>query len=123
MKNLHESRLKKNPNVAYVEKNGVGEPSAQTVPVGIDRVNVDEAVAIDGVDDLIDVEQQASHTGKMTGKDRDADKLTYPGVIGVEASRAEAERLREEAACALSPLGDRARTLHALAAYLACRTR
>jgi len=78
------------------------------------------------VDDLIDVEQHESHTGKKTGKDQDADKLTYPGVLGVEASRAEAERLRGAAIDALSNLPESragVRTLHELTAYLACRTR
>ncbi|MCB9837728.1 MAG: polyprenyl synthetase family protein [Phycisphaeraceae bacterium] len=75
------------------------------------------------VDDLIDVEQLESHTGKKTGKDEAADKLTYPGVLGVGAARAEAHRLREEAIRALSPLGDDAQTLIDLTAYLASRTR
>lgn len=78
------------------------------------------------VDDLIDVEQHESHTGKKTGKDQDADKLTYPGVLGIEASRAEAHRLREAAIEALSNLPESrtgVRTLRDLTAYLACRTR
>ena len=75
------------------------------------------------VDDLIDVEQHESHTGKKTGKDNNAGKLTYPGVIGVEAACREAHRLKEEAISALSPLGDRGRTLRDLTTYLACRTK
>jgi geranylgeranyl pyrophosphate synthase len=75
------------------------------------------------VDDLIDAEQHESHAGKKTGKDGDADKLTYPGVIGVEAARAEANRLRDEALDTLSHLGERGRTLRELTAYLASRTR
>lgn len=75
------------------------------------------------VDDLIDVEQHESHVGKKTGKDDEADKLTYPGVIGIDAARIEANRLRDEALDALSHLGERGRTLRDLTAYLACRTR
>lgn len=75
------------------------------------------------VDDLIDVEQHESHTGKKTGKDHDADKLTYPGVIGVDGARRATHRLRDEAIDALSPLGDRGRTLRDLTAYLASRTK
>ena len=75
------------------------------------------------VDDLIDVEQHESHTGKRTGKDEQANKLTYPGAVGVEAARREANQLCQEGIGALSPLGDRGRTLCDLTAYLACRTR
>jgi len=75
------------------------------------------------VDDLIDVEQEASHTGKRTGKDSAAGKLTYPGVFGVEASRAEVARLRGEADRALAPLGVLGRDLREVCAFLAVRTR
>ena len=55
--------LKKNPNVAYVEKNAVGRLAAQPVPTGIDRVNGEDAVAIDGSADLIDVDIAVIDTG------------------------------------------------------------
>jgi subtilisin family serine protease len=48
--------LEKNPNIAYVEKNGIGELIAQPTPTGIDRVDAEKAVTIDGIDDLIDVD-------------------------------------------------------------------
>ncbi|MCA9305258.1 MAG: polyprenyl synthetase family protein [Phycisphaerales bacterium] len=49
------------------------------------------------VDDLLDVEQSTEQLGKRSGKDAEAGKLTYPVVMGVEASRMEAARLLEEA--------------------------
>jgi len=75
------------------------------------------------IDDLIDVEQHASHTGKKTGKDAHAGKLTYPGVFGVSAARAEALNLRDAAFDAIEPLGNKGRTLEELADHLARRTR
>ena len=75
------------------------------------------------VDDLIDVEQSPEHTGKETGKDLDAGKLTYPGVLGVEQSRTEIERLRRSAMDALMPLGPRADHLRDLCEYMAIRTK
>jgi geranylgeranyl diphosphate synthase type II len=75
------------------------------------------------VDDLIDVEQPPEHAGKRTGKDSQAGKLTYPGVLGVERSRAEVERLARAADAALAPLGAPARGLGELCAVLARRTR
>jgi geranylgeranyl diphosphate synthase type II len=68
-------------------------------------------------DDLLDVEQTAEALGKRTGKDADRGKLTYPGVLGVEASRAELDRLHDEAIEALTPLGAPAEALREL-----CRT-
>lgn len=75
------------------------------------------------VDDLIDVQQSAEHTGKRTGKDTDAGKLTYPGLIGVEASRREVERLRHDAHAAIADFGAKARPLADLCEYLAVRTK
>lgn len=75
------------------------------------------------VDDLLDVEQTAEHTGKRTAKDQDAGKLTYPGVLGVEPSRAEIERLAAAAHNAVAPLGAAAMPLRDLCEYMAIRTR
>jgi len=75
------------------------------------------------VDDLIDVEQSAEQAGKRTGKDAERGKLTYPAVFGVEASRAEVERLRAEARESVRMLGERADALRRMCDYLASRTR
>lgn len=75
------------------------------------------------VDDLIDVEQTTSHTGKRTGKDAAAGKLTYPSVFGVEGSRATVAELTRRATELLAPFGERARSLAALTEYLSHRTK
>lgn len=74
-------------------------------------------------DDLIDVEQKAEHVGKETGKDAARGKLTYPGVHGVEASRATVDRLLTESIAALEPIGEMGRELITLAEDMARRTR
>jgi geranylgeranyl diphosphate synthase type II len=56
-------------------------------------------------DDLLDVEGASSVTGKRVGKDAPRGKLTYPGLLGVEASRCRAAELAKEAEQALTPLG------------------
>ncbi|GIW74275.1 MAG: geranylgeranyl pyrophosphate synthetase [Phycisphaerales bacterium] len=75
------------------------------------------------VDDLIDVEQPAEHAGKRTGKDARAGKVTFPAVLGVQASRERVQALLEQARDALAPLGSAAADLAELAGVLARRDR
>jgi len=75
------------------------------------------------VDDLLDVTQSTEHLGKAAGKDESAGKLTFPGVLGVEASRAQVARLRIAALEAVAPLGAAGQALRELAEYMAVRTR
>lgn len=75
------------------------------------------------VDDLLDVEQSTEHAGKRTGKDAHAGKLTWPGVFGVDASRAKIEEFRLCAGRAAGCLGPPAMPLRELADELAGRTR
>jgi geranylgeranyl diphosphate synthase type II len=49
------------------------------------------------VDDLLDIEADAATLGKTAGKDVAQGKLTYPSLVGVEAARAEAQRLLQVA--------------------------
>lgn len=75
------------------------------------------------VDDILDETQSTEHLGKASGKDRDAGKMTYPGVFGLDASRSHVEHLLGEALSAVAPLGDAAEPLRATARALATRTR
>jgi len=75
------------------------------------------------VDDVLDVTQPSEHVGKKTGKDQAMGKRTYPGVLGLDHSRARAEALCAEAIAAVAPLGDRAQPLIELANFMARRTR
>src|SRR5881409_3754545 len=71
------------------------------------------------IDDILDVTQTSEILGKSAGKDVAAKKATYPAVIGLEKSRAEARRLTSQAHNALSVFRSRdAEPLHALANYL-----
>lgn len=75
------------------------------------------------VDDLLDVLGTTESTGKRTGKDLEKGKLTYPGVLGIDGSRAEIAKLELAALNALKPLGEKARPLADLAAYMTVRTK
>ena len=80
-------------------------------------------VLFQAVDDLLDVTQSHEHTGKRTNKDARAGKLTYPGVMGVERTKSEIERLRLSAISAANPLGARGAALVDITNLLAARTR
>jgi geranylgeranyl diphosphate synthase, type II len=76
-------------------------------------------LAFQVIDDILDVTQTSEVLGKSAGKDVAAKKATYPAVIGLEKSRAEAKRLTRQAHHALSVFNSRdAEALHALANYL-----
>jgi geranylgeranyl diphosphate synthase type II len=75
------------------------------------------------VDDLIDLHSPAHHVGKATGKDAAAGKTTYPGVLGVEKSKAAIEKLKKQAKTALKTLGKAGKTLQTFNVWMACRTR
>jgi geranylgeranyl diphosphate synthase type II len=75
-------------------------------------------LAFQVIDDILDVTQTSEKLGKSAGKDIAAKKATYPAVIGLEKSRAEAKRLTAKAHSALAPLGKNAAVLRALADYL-----
>jgi geranylgeranyl diphosphate synthase type II len=74
------------------------------------------------VDDILDVTQTTEHLGKTARKDEAQGKLTYPSVLGLDASRAEVTRLQAQAHAALSDLGEPAAPLRDLCDYMAVRS-
>lgn len=75
-------------------------------------------LAFQVIDDILDVTQTSEKLGKSAGKDVAAKKATYPAVIGLDASRHEAQRLTRKAHDALVTFGKRADRLRELANYL-----
>ena len=73
------------------------------------------------IDDILDVTQSSEQLGKSAGKDLKAAKATYPAVIGLEASRKEANRLTKQALSALKELGSESVRLHQIAERLMIR--
>ncbi|NOX53272.1 MAG: polyprenyl synthetase family protein [Planctomycetes bacterium] len=69
-------------------------------------------------DDLLDILGDAAKIGKEVHKDADHGKLTYPGLLGVDESRARARALIEEACRWIAPLGEGGRRLEALAHFV-----
>ena len=69
-------------------------------------------------DDLLDVTGSNDRLGKETGRDRELGKLTYPSLIGIEASRQKATDLVKNACAALVPFGEMADYLVELAQFI-----
>lgn len=78
-------------------------------------------LAFQVIDDILDVTQTTENLGKTAGKDAAVEKATYPAVIGLEASRKEAERLTAEAMDALVVFGENAARLREIAERMLVR--
>ncbi|MCA9184894.1 MAG: polyprenyl synthetase family protein [Pirellulaceae bacterium] len=74
-------------------------------------------------DDLLDLQGSTTKLGKHTGKDAAQGKLTYPALLGVEASRVRAAELIGQAQGAIEMLGCAADPLRALAQFIVDRDR
>ena len=70
------------------------------------------------VDDVLDVTSTPEQMGKATGKDAGKGKNTYPGLLGLEASRQMAAAELHAALAAIEPLGPAADGLRALARFV-----
>ena len=74
------------------------------------------------IDDILDITATQEELGKTAGKDLQAQKATYPSLWGLEASKAKAQELIEEAIAQLEPFGERSQPLIALANFITART-
>jgi geranylgeranyl diphosphate synthase type II len=69
-------------------------------------------------DDILDVESDTETLGKRQGADIARDKPTYPALLGLEAAKAYALELRDQALHALRPFDADAEPLRDLARYI-----
>lgn len=83
-----------------------------------ERFALNIGLAFQVADDILDVTASSEELGKTAGKDLEADKTTYPKLLGMEGAKAEAQRLVAEAKEALAPFGERATPLLALADFI-----
>lgn len=75
-------------------------------------------LAFQVIDDILDVTADTATLGKTAGKDEAVNKSTYPAILGLEESKAEAKRLTQLSLDALQPFGDSAHHLNAIAHHL-----
>jgi farnesyl diphosphate synthase len=72
-------------------------------------------LAFQVVDDVLDATADSATLGKTAGKDAAANKPTYVSLLGLDASKLLAEKLRNDAHEALLPFGEKAQHLRHLA--------
>jgi geranylgeranyl diphosphate synthase type II len=127
-----EGRKVKRDQLRFIHENKTAAILKSSIRLGAMSANADAkklravtqfghglGLAFQVIDDILDVTQSSEILGKSAGKDIAAKKATYPAVIGLEKSRAEARRLTRQAHDALSVFRDgQAEPLHCLANYL-----
>ncbi len=99
----------------------LGAMSADATPRQLDLLTTCGqalGLAFQVIDDILDVTQSSEKLGKSAGKDVTARKATFPAIIGLEKSRAEARQLTAQALEALSTFGKKGEALRALADHL-----
>lgn len=72
-------------------------------------------------DDILDVIGDTAVLGKKPGADEALEKATYPKLLGLEAAKALAIELRDQALQAIARFDDRATPLRAIADYIVTR--
>lgn len=73
-------------------------------------------------DDILDIEGDAEAAGKRLNKDQAAGKATFVSLLGMDAAKARAVELAEQAQDALAPYGPRAENLRQAAQYTITRS-
>jgi len=89
---IHENKTGK-LLTASVVLGGILAGAEEVKIAALRRYGHSVGLAFQIVDDLLDIEADAATLGKTAGKDVAQGKLTYPALLGVEAARAEAQRL------------------------------
>ena len=100
---------------------GCGEPLDGGEHAALLRFSDVAGLLFQVVDDILDVAASSSQLGKTAGKDAMQNKPTYVSLLGLDAAKAKAARLREEAREALAAFGERARRLSEIADFITLR--
>ena len=104
----------------------LGGMSANCTPAqlkGLTDFGYHVGLAFQVIDDILDVTQTSEKLGKTAGKDTQAQKATYPSIVGLQKSRKIATQLTDRAFASLKIFKGRATALEAMADYLLKRDR
>jgi len=74
------------------------------------------------IDDILDITGTSEQLGKTAGKDIQAQKVTYPSLLGIPESQAQAQNLVDLAKAEIQCYGDSAIPLMRIADYIIART-
>jgi geranylgeranyl pyrophosphate synthase len=99
----------------------IAASAAEQVLDAVTRFGRALGLAFQIMDDILDVTSTPEQLGKGTAKDASRGKNTYPGLVGLDASRAEAQQQVRAAEEALEALGAGADGLRTLARFAAAR--
>ena len=92
-----------------------GKSLTDTESAALKAYSAAVGLAFQVVDDILDATADSATLGKTAGKDAANNKPTYVSILGLEASLALAEKLRQDAHEALQSWGDSAQRLKELA--------
>lgn len=122
------------PTVQYIHTHKTGALIKASVVAGallggankaplsaITRYGEAAGLAFQIADDILDIEGTTEEIGKDAGSDEARGKATYPAVMGLEASKAEADSMMQEALKALEIFGIEADPLREIAKYIVQR--
>lgn len=93
---------------------GGGTPDAVAL---LRSYGVDLGLAFQIIDDVLNETSNPEALGKAAGSDRALGKATYPSLMGLDAARDEAKRIRDRAVASLSGLPGDTAALHELALF------
>jgi geranylgeranyl diphosphate synthase type II len=122
------------PVLEYIHRHKTGALIEASVTIGgllgggspeqvlaLEQYGQDVGWAFQITDDILDVVGDASVLGKDVGRDAQQDKVTYPALLGVDASRQRAIELMHRGVGALDNFGPQAGYLRQIAEYIVVR--
>jgi len=104
--------------IAALELGGLSVAASQEQHAMLAAFGRAFGLAFQIADDILDAEGTEAAVGKRVGKDVERGKLTFPSVIGLEASRERGNDLAREAAAAVAGIGPAADDLSRLAHWI-----
>jgi geranylgeranyl pyrophosphate synthase len=100
---------------------GIAAEATPAVVAALSGFGEDVGLAFQIADDVLDATGTSAELGKTAGRDAQLAKSTYVSLLGVQAARAEAERLAQSAVRHLTKAGVPSGALGALAGYIVTR--
>ncbi len=108
-------------HASIVSAGMLGNHISESQMRGLDEFGRVIGIAFQIKDDILDVEGDTDVIGKPAGSDEALRKATYPGLLGIGASRKRCDELLSQGLSQLEPFGEAAEPLRWLANYIVSR--